>query len=385
MSVDFESDEFLMAAISYLIVHRRASGYKQVDIARDVRARFPKVPELQQSKVSKLIKSAIEKKYLVKTFGLGPNISKEIRQFVEDEFQSDPKLQELVDANSPHPFRCKVHVCTGPLEDYPHEAAWKLTKILEPAKLVAVSWGRTLADVLKALDELTFAPNWAFEAFPIVGQPLHLRDDESETRFDAFHLAEQLLQFTASDPAMKRHMPLLNGVPAYIASKFKRNEIRAFINEIPGYAEIFGSSQDGSTPLSARMCALLTGVGLVGENVSDDDTAVFIRERLKQEPKLKCDRLKKWIYGDISGWLLAKPTSGAEEKIADYNDGWVGLDDETLRQCSERASKNNLPGIVIFAYQPEKAEIVARVVAKGWVNNLVIHKGLAEALEKELG
>lgn len=296
------------------------------------------------------------------------------------------KLKLKIDELTKGGAKTKLFVST--LGDFPQFAAAELASLLKRSKLVGVTWGRTLADIVHCLVEQNPAnvathPNTLF--IPLSGVPVRLSKDDKDFRYDSTYLASRLRDAVGGNDAV----PMLNAVPAYISSEFagkRLDAIWSFIEGIPGYVEVFGIRSQATHSLAQDVDTILTGVGLVGDDDDDELTGTFVRERVLQEmPRIRHADLKKWVFGDIAGILLprGRQNESVRKKIMGMNERWVGMRLTHLEKCVERAARHDLPGVVVIARQPEKAEIVAELIRRqsSLVSHLIVDFDFAKALE----
>jgi hypothetical protein len=359
----------------------RSQGQKQVDIARQLRKGQPEV--------SRLLKHALKQGWLDDLPRLvREKVPNEVWKQMEQAFLSFHHLQDKVSAWAPKGVACRVHVIPAKGDDFYRQAARHVAGILQRSAVIGITYGRTLARMIRALPEFKDRlgrRSVKFRVVPLCGEPLHLINVERSERYSSTLLAHDLQVIIGGQ--QRWFMPSLIGVPVYIPSIYSRAEngaIRNYIERVPGYKEIF-LPRDGQNerPLINTVDTLLTGVGIVSHDPGR--TGTFIRERLKQEDEPHKTALESAVDGDIGGVLVPKrnlDNKTSEYKLVqDMNRGWVGLHEEHIKQCASQAKEPKSPGVVIIASSMEKAVLIRNVVERGLANVLLIDKSLATALE----
>ena len=297
-------------------------------------------------------------------------IPRELFDRVDAQYNLTPRLNQKLRKWSDV---CTAVVCAGSTRrDTYREVAAQLKSILTGSRLAAVVWGRTLANVIEVFPMTDKPISNSFQCIPVSGEPVHLVHREKDPRFHSTYLAFELeRRVTGTDP---KEMPLLEAVPAYIPTKFRSGDVKRFIEQIPGYREIFGVGTRKGMIRSTD--TLITGVGMA----DGDNLGIFVQERLLQEPKPLQRTMRKWCLGDIAGVLIAE-NEADQRKLSKFNDGLVGMNWAILENCVSRAAQNGKPGVVVIAIEPEgKGRIIRAAVKRGIVSQLLVSRSIAKML-----
>jgi DNA-binding transcriptional regulator LsrR (DeoR family) len=363
----------------------RSDGAEQKDIA-------PRLG-ISQPKVSRLLKEAVEKKYLSRGPALlRANIAEEdykaaeIQYFYRDDLAR--KFEKLVPAG--HHF--EVRVIPAAEDAFAFGAAGRVLELLGGAHRIGIMWGRTILRVIDGIlsrgDAFNSKKNKHIETIPLCGDPLFLMNDR-RVKYSASHLAAALGQ--AINPSRVGSLPCLIGVPAYISRKLALqgpgSELswERFLQGIRGYQQIFGGGDGKSQPMVDEVDTIITGTGVIvlGEEKPGSETGDLIMERVHQEG-LEKRALAELIYGDIGGWLIEREGLKSDQlkTVQDLNAGWTGIGEKHLKQVARKARATGSPGVVVIACGKRKAAMVTEIIRRGCVNQLVVDPTLAQALRK---
>jgi DNA-binding transcriptional regulator LsrR (DeoR family) len=361
---------------------------------------------IRQSKVSRIIQGLIEKQEIEMLTVVTPMPSiTETPQWsqMEELLTGDPQVDKIRDeiaASTPYREVFRLEVVDSFRSDNPVEfgrtAAPIVTKLLRNAGRIGVGCGRSIDAVVRSLPPL--APTGRsrtsklldLRIVPIIGEPNHLQNRDQDRVYSASLVAEAMQQslLGKTDPSM----PVLRGVPAYVARRFRTNEVRQMFEEIPGFHEIFG----GPASEAEHLDCVITGVGIVApESRHEKVRGTMIKEYLEQEgkPFLKAERvtakqLDAWTVGQISGILLPRFGIHVPKIVNQLNDGLTGLRERHLRMVCERADQASgsvkPPGCIVLAFGDRKVSAVANAIRRGIVTTLVTTRDFAERLSGQL-
>jgi len=341
-----------------------------------------------QPAVSRLLAYAVEERFLSR----GPallrcNISDEDYHAAEIEHFYSDKLTLTLRNLCRRGIHLEARVIPEALDDFSYQAAGRLVELLPLAHRIGVMWGRTIHQVLEDArarwDALAGLKGWRPKCIPLCGDPIFLMNDLREEH-SASRLAARLNQ--AIDPSRAESLPCLTGVPAYLAASpagGSNSGWEGFFQRIPGYVRIFGGREASEKPMVDEVDALITGVGIIveGKEKADKTTGDFIAERLKQEALDKAT-MSRLFYGDIGGLLIARENlASRDQSLVEYqNAGWTGIREKHLAAVARKAKPMGSPGVIVIAKGAAKARMVAEIIRRGFVNQLVVDASLARAL-----
>ncbi|MGA7413797.1 MAG: hypothetical protein WBW33_25200 [Bryobacteraceae bacterium] len=261
------------------------------------------------------------------------------------------------------------------LEKFTRMAAPSVWELLSRARLCGVTWGGTLATLVRTSKTLATRPSSLTEFIPLAGEPLGFAATASSSSI----LADELQQLFRDD---KSHARSLTMLPALIPSEFSRDErrvIEKLIGRLTDYRIIFLGGPKGEEPLADDVDGIITSVGpnplgFVGGSLLDE----------KERP---------FFVGDLGGILLPKnqvgPAKVAELKafMDDFEERWKGLRQKHVRKCAERAAakdaKPSQIGVVVVCMGASRAAAIFECVKNGLVSHLFIDESLEKALENE--
>jgi DNA-binding transcriptional regulator LsrR (DeoR family) len=349
---------------------------------------------LSQSRVSRLLKRAEEKGWLRRRY-----------EFIADGIQATQvdQLKRLIKPNSLIDRLAKIESRTGVLvrkvqvvengtggtssrswvarlRRFGRAAAEPLAELMSRSDVLALTWGMTLSSAIdhSRPQQWRATAGRAIRFVPVCGEP-HQCASNRET---SSHLATRLHALVKSTAPMP---PSLTGVPALIGRRYHGADlrgIRRFVEDAASYREVFG----GTNPLIGQVDSLLTAVGPA------DHPMGFIFEELLTAGstggrKLTAARLKKLVVGDIGGVLIPRPglDAPARREVDELQKMWTGVQLDDLERIARAAAKSSRPGVIVAAIGgDDRAEIIAEVIRRGLVNELVIDRPLSEALGKAL-
>ena len=162
-------------------------------------------------------------------------------------------------------------------------------------------------------------------------------------------------------------------------------DIQSFIHSIPGYQCIFGKGDRDPNALINQLDGLVTGAGVLQADITsvEDVLSTFIRERLRQEPKLTVRELRELIHGDIGGVLIEREgLSKKQQALVDkLNRCWVGMTQRHLQDICAAANRDaSKPGVILVAYESSKAEMIKVLAERGFINHIIVNEDVAGAL-----
>ena len=333
-----------------------------------------------QSKVSRLLKNSknlvefhVEPVPVWKHTLSNDELSRiEAATFVRrDEFEN--KIRELARARGQVvPESIKIVHASGARDsdEFGREAARPTARLIERAHYCAVAWGTTLDSLISGLGARRKRTDLTF--VPIAGQPLNSHEPGSSPSGLARRLSE-IFGIARKDQLS------LHGVPARIPKGMAEEAeiIKGFVDHCDEYQNIFGTRADPDTGLMNKVDMILSGIGDPTSSKKDAWYFDFIKMEGGELPD-------GTAQGNIGGiWL---PMDGAnddqKDTVAEINRRSLGISIEQFRRCATRANDENLPGVVVLAKEPAKAEILLSTV--GMVNHFILSKELADAALNKL-
>lgn len=363
-------------------------NYHQAEIA--------KLMKLSPAVVSRALEQARKENWLVEKPELR-NISKRRLEEIRARVTPRSLIEQLEKSASRSAGMAipEVHVFPVPSEDsleqhrknqeaFGRMAASRVAELLLSSKgFIGVSWGNTIAGIVKGIGDIFPSPprkRKPFHFLPLCGEPL----GRSPTRFSASSLSSQL------DSIMNggtNHAYSLAAVPALIPRDFSLKEevktIHKLISHVEAYREIFGEPGQRETPRGAlitQVDTILTSVGPA------ERTLGFGDDEFVKTAGINREELQRLVIGDIGGVLFSRPGLSALDQKAfeQITRQWTGITEGQMRLCVEEARKNKASGIIIVAIGKHKAKIVYECVKRGLANHLVVSQDIVEALEQLL-
>ena len=76
-----------------------------------------------------------------------------------------------------------------------------------------------------------------------------------------------------------------------------------------------------------------------------------------------------------------KINAALSRRVDHWNTGWLGISEEQLRTCMDRAVINNQTGVMLLATGACKAEMVCECVKRGLLNVVVIDDACRNAIQ----
>jgi DNA-binding transcriptional regulator LsrR (DeoR family) len=359
-----------------------SQGQSQADIAKSLL--------ISQSAVSRLMKTEIAKRCLTTPDPVFtcPKDDQVLWEKAQSKFFP---ATELLDSLKP---TCRegpsllrqVRIIYGTTEDsFGPAVVPAVQEVIAGARIVGVTWGRTISGLLRTLQAHLAAPikpEPPLTIFPLCGEPLKHRSDP--LRFSSSNLAAQLDELINGQ--RNEVTPSLAGVPTFIPrqnfTKKETDTIRRFIRLGAGYSQVFGDGDNRgggkSQALVERADTILTSVGVV----EGSRRGIFMKERVELGD-LTDDQLVNWVVGDIGGVMI--PRRGlveAQEKAVDeMNSRWTGFSHDHLKKCAARAVQHDeKPGVVVFAAGPQRVDMVLRIVEENLVSQLIVDRALGAEL-----
>jgi len=256
------------------------------------------------------------------------------------------------------------------IEDFSTKLVEFVSELIDKSQYIAVAWGKTLWHVATAIKRSDLPKQEDKVFIPTGGQPLNSIDNKNSPSSICRILSD-------SYDSSKRLM--LQGVPARLPKSLNAHEsiLRQYISMCDNYTEIFGS-EDSPTGLIEKIDLFITGVG-------DFDTALedpWFTELVKMED---IDVIKEYSSGNIGGLLLPKRGISTEQRalLEEIADRSFGISKAQVASCANRAANDeNIPGVVVFANDIEKSNVVIDTI--GMANIFILSRALAEKIRSEL-
>ncbi len=258
----------------------------------------------------------------------------------------------------------------------------RFAQLLAEARVVGVTWGRTIQGIITALEALwDDSRDKRRRSFvPLCGDPL----GDVNVSFSSSQLSTRLYQFINGG---RGSFYTLSGVPVFAPIDFNDAEVAAvdkLLRSMSSFADIFLPVGEGESKkcLVGDIDLMLTSLGPTHRALGYSKFGMlYKRAGLTQQ------EIQKLVVGDVGGVLLPRPNLTAPQKrrLAKINRHWHGLKLSHLEAISAAADEKGHPGIVVAAFGAGKADVVTEVVRRGLVQELWIDRALAEALLEILG
>jgi DNA-binding transcriptional regulator LsrR (DeoR family) len=260
------------------------------------------------------------------------------------------------------------------LASFARLAAPYVLHLVVRASLCGVTWGRMLANLVRAAKQLGTRPKTSTEFVPLAGEPLGFAPTSSSSSI----LADELQQFLRGHGHHARSLTML---PALIPRDFspdERTTINKLIARLKDYRDIFVGGVADEPPIVTSLDALITSVGR--------DPLGF-----KDGSLLDSERERPMFIGDIGGVLLPGRPGTPEQALhleaamADLADRWTGLRLNHIRACAERAAADpaRTVGVVVLSVGATRAPVIYECVKLGLISHLIIDGALEQALLEE--
>lgn len=185
-----------------------------------------------------------------------------------------------------------------------------------------------------------------------------------------------------------RRFHSLEAVPVMLPRELAEHKTILFqyLNRVSAWGKIFGNHESGKLarntqrPLADRLQLILGAVG------SPKTPGRFLTPEVLRNVLSEQDarRLLRVVDGDVLGVLMEKPgLDKTDRKFLDgIHDGWTGVREEHLRQCTEKASAGKAVGVVLYAIHKSRARPILSAIRRGIVSHLVTEMGLAVELKR---
>jgi DNA-binding transcriptional regulator LsrR (DeoR family) len=352
----------------------RGDGFKQKEIAD--------ILNISQPQVSRFLETAVKARFL----GTAPayndaKISPEDKEAVEEKYFANESLRKLLARHVPKGIRFEVREFTGAEGQFTRTAAGRVLQLLRHSKMIGLMSGKTIYHLVEGIKFLTKSSNAQFsdsiKCIPLCGDPIHLMNLR-QVNYSASHLAASVMECITGKPPTD--LPCLTGVPAYVSPSLQNEGFKEFLKSIPGYHHIFGKQNEGEDgPLVESIDTIITGIGVVSTGrYSASLTSAFIRERIEQHEESEIN-LNKIVLGDIGGLLIERNESD-KKRVAELNEGWIGIKERHFQRVTKASGKNG-PGVIVIAFGEEKAKMVFEIIKRGLVNELIIQTDLSKNLQ----
>jgi DNA-binding transcriptional regulator LsrR (DeoR family) len=349
---------------------------------------------LSQPRVSRLLRRAEERGWLRRSYQFIPDhLSRERLAQLKSFVEPSSLVERLARIESETGVNVRgIHVVGSGLGGtstrswatrlarFGRSASDTMAELISRSSVFAVTWGSTvksLVDNLRPEQWRQTGPR-DIRFVPVCGEP-HERASDRDT---SSHLAARLHAVVRSTAPVP---PSLTGVPALIARRYRGPDLRGihrFVEHAASYSEVFGKT----SPMIGEVDSLLTAVG-----PSHHPMGFIFDELLKAgstpSRELTKSGLKKLVAGDIGGVLIPRPGLDARGKreVEALNRMWTGVKLHHLERIAKAAARSTRPGVIVAAIGgDDRAEIIAEVIRHGLVNELIIDRTLAEALDKAL-
>jgi DNA-binding transcriptional regulator LsrR (DeoR family) len=247
--------------------------------------------------------------------------------------------------------------------------------------IVGVSWGTTLAAIVKELQpEPGYRPP-PIRFVPTCGEPLEVRHRENSSSFLAGEF-DRFINGTTKDSLS------LSGVPAVIPLQFHNDKqhaavIRCFFEEATAYGEIFGkhSGTEGEherkKPVIDTIDTILTSVGF-----ADRSWSMCGRE-LCETGGISKSLFTNLVIGDLAGVLIPKDKEIAKNpEFKKIERLWTGIQRGHLETIAKNTRTHDAPGVVVIAIGKNKAAPLLAAIEEGLVNAAFCDEDLARELAK---
>lgn len=275
------------------------------------------------------------------------------------------------------------------LARYADNCAWYVRELLSRSRRgIAVSWGKTLQEVVLALGrhERTSLEERRKRqqviVIPTMGDPPG--DPPPEGGATSSRVARGLSDVINGH---SRDVPSLEGIASVLPPKYeveaKNSHVREYIEERRGYLDVLGSRDGKRKGMITRVDTIVTSVGSFETSWQTYGPAGMV------EPGMPVAELRKLSPGDIGCVLVPRDGIESDPDMKARFDRltrlWTGITLSHYADVARRALETDAPGVVVCAIGQNKAEIVKELVVRlRLVNHLVIDQHLAKKLESLL-
>jgi len=333
---------------------------------------------------TRAVKHALENGLLFRKLELAKEVSPENRAAANN-LRKIPRVEEalkgLEKAHGTEHFQA-IHVFDSgtttqgygdPIRIFARPMAAYLSKQLANPnlKILGVSWGITLLQILIALRELIppgFRKDNQIECLPISGSP---PDAEKFNKTSSPNLAGAFSRLLNGDQGESSTFSVGSWIPHNFSSQ-ETKVIRRFAFTSPSYYRAF---KEGGT--IHKLDCVLTSVGAI------NDFSDLWLKAAADATNLSRAEFSGLTVGNMAGCFLPKlGLSKSQRQILDRVNGrWLGIQVAHLRQCAQRATKRAVPGVILTATRAEKVPLVLEAIRHGLVNVLCCDFPLAKGLE----
>jgi DNA-binding transcriptional regulator LsrR (DeoR family) len=324
-----------------------AEGYTGAQIAKHLGISGAKVAEIVKSaEFSNILKPQPSYRFVSK--GIDRTTLRKLEQAVVDiDLQS--RTQAAVDrftAAQDAPICPTVRVVTtgstrvdergwtARLDRFGQGAAPVVREILRLSqRSVGISWGATVASVVRGIEQLRTGPiarNQSLTVVPLCGEPLGTPlSEESCTNLGA--------RLDAAINRSKGHALSLSALPALIPiDAFSKQEelevLRRLFRRVKHYRSIFETRGNGLPGWFDSLDTILCSVG------PQDRVWGYRGDDLIDSGDLQRSELQTFVLGDLAGVLIPREGRWNEKKLTDIQAHYNGVSFDQLRACSARAS-----------------------------------------------
>lgn len=343
-----------------------------------------------QTSVSRIVRELRESNQIQEVTTIDPALrnSPEWRAMENELFRSTELRDKVARLSRDYAKHFQLHLVSIPdgqtltsgdvMSHFGRAAAAVVSSLLCSATNVGISCGRTIHAMVQALSRST---QHQCRVIPILGEPVHLRSHDQSPLYSATSQAEAMQM--ALHGTLDRESPVLRGVFAYLARRFRGDRIQALFDEVPGYHAIFKKPQ-GQREID-RLEMILTGVGIVA---ADDEhlRGTLIKERLEQEDveglgskRVNANALDQIVHGDLAGILIPRDHCRESPLVNELNTGLLGLQSQHLQHVCKKVQVGK-PGVVLLAFGERKIQLVRRAIERGIVTTLITTEPFARAL-----
>lgn len=262
------------------------------------------------------------------------------------------------------------------LENFGSSAAGVLDDVLSQAKVVAISFGATLYNLISGLAALKLfsAGKHPIEFIPVGGEPVGRGiSDDPLAAYTSSRLADRLREVVNNNEGERY---TLSGMRAFIPKRFapgEREVIRKYNESGGSFKKIFTDKN----PAIARVDTFLTSIGMTEKPMG------FCNAELLEDGRIDTDTLKSLVVSDLGGVLIPQPgiDRRALSRVAELNEMWTGIRLEHIKRIVEDASKaEGRRGVVVAAIGKRKAAPLYHIIKAGLINELIIDQDLASSL-----